>query len=204
MDRASLLKAVAGYSVPELCDGMEMYQAMSAGIKQMAGTCRMVGTAFTIEVPVGEGGYIAEALLHAKPGDVIVIAGKENLSSSYWGDHRSLCAKKLGAAGVIIDGAFRDIDACNEIGVPVFARGVTPGTALKTGKGRMGTAIACGGIVVNPGDMIVGDRNGVCVFPASEAETILQRTREKIKNQMETIALMERTGNVITIVQKME
>lgn len=202
MDITSLLKIIEQYSVPELCDGMEVYQTMSPKIRQWVGNERLVGTAFTIDVPVGEGGYVAEALLQVKPGEVIVIAGKENLRSSYWGDHRSLCARKLGAAGVIVDGAFRDIDGCEAVGIPVFARGVTPGTALKTGRGRMGTAVACGGVVVNPGDIIVGDKNGVCVFPVEEAEDILRRTREKIKNQNDMIALMEQTGEVISTVVK--
>lgn len=202
MDMESLLAEIARYSVPELCDGMTLYHTMSPAIRMFVGEGRVVGTAFTIDVPVGEGGYVAEALLHVKAGDMIVIAGKENIGSSYWGDHRSICAGKLGAAGVIIDGAFRDIDGCKAVGVPIFARGVTPGTALKTGSGRRGTAVACGGVVVNPGDIVVGDKNGICVFPAVEAEDILQRTREKVNNQNATIALMEKTGEVITTVLK--
>lgn len=202
MDMESLLAEIARYSVPELCDGMTLYHTMSPAIRMLVGDGRVAGTAFTIDIPVGEGGYVAEALLHVKAGDIIVIAGKENIGSSYWGDHRSLCARKLGAAGVIIDGAFRDIDGCTAVGVPIFARGVTPGTALKTGRGRRGTAVACGGVVVNPGDIVVGDKNGICVFPAEEAEDILQRTREKVNNQNATIALMEKTGEVITTVLK--
>lgn len=193
---------IAQYSVPELCDGMDIYHTMSPEIRQWVGNKRMVGTAFTIDVPVGEGGYVAEALLHVKPGEVIVIAGKENLKSSYWGDHRSLCAQKLGAAGVIVDGAFRDIDGCEAVGIPIFAKGVTPGTALKTGRGKMGMAVACGGVVVNPGDIIVGDKNGVCVFSVEDADAILRRTREKISNQSDTIALMQKTGEVISTVVK--
>ncbi len=200
MIKDELLKEISQYSVPELCDGMDVYRTMDPGIRQMIGNGRMVGTAFTIDVPAGEGGYVAEALLHVKPGEIIVICGKGNVRSSYWGDHRSYCAKKLGAAGIIVDGAFRDIDECEAVGVPVFARGVTPGTALKTGRGRMGIPIACGGVVVNPGDIIVGDRNGVCVFPAEEAEAILVRTRQKVSDQSKTIARMEQTGEVLTVV----
>lgn len=200
MNRESLLEKIARFSVPELCDGMEVYHTMDPEIRPMAGNNKIVGTAFTIDVPPGEGGYIAEALLHVKPGEIIVISGKGNISSSYWGDHRSYCAKKLGAAGVIVDGAFRDIDECEAIGVPVFARGVTPGTALKTGRGSMGTMISCGGVVVNPGDIIVGDRNGICVFSFAEAAGILKRTSQKVSDQNDTIALMERTGEVITTV----
>lgn len=200
MAAKELLKRLESYSVPELCDGMEVYQTMSPDIRHMTGASKMIGTAFTIDVPAGEGGFVAEALKSVSPGEIIVIAGKENIRSSYWGDHRSICAKKLGAAGVIVDGAFRDIDECEQVGLTIFARAVTPGTALKTGKGRMAVPVACGGVVVNPGDIIVGDRNGICVFSAAEAEAILRRTDEKIRNQTYTLAEMERTGKVITTV----
>ncbi|WP_367566157.1 RraA family protein [Lacrimispora sp.] len=204
MSKDDLMLQIAQYSVPELCDGMEFYQTMDSEIRQIVGNGRIVGTAFTIDVPVGEGGYVAEALLYAKTGDIIVISGKGNKRSSYWGDHRSICAKKLGVTGVIVDGAFRDIDGCESAGIPVFARAVTPGTALKTGKGRWGCPVACGGIVVNQGDIIVADRNGICAFPFSEADEILARSREKIKNQNYTIHLMEETGKILTTVIQAE
>lgn len=197
-----LIKELAEYSVPELCDGMEVFRTMDPGIRHMAGRSKILGQAFTIEVPAGEGGFVADALMHVKPGEVLVIAGQGQIRSSYWGDHRSLCAAKLGAEAVIIDGAFRDIDGCEAVGFPVFARAVTPGTALKTGAGRYGIPVSCGGIVIRPGDIIAGDRNGICAFPIKEAAGILAKTRIKVAGQKYTVSEMERTGTIITKVIK--
>ena len=201
-DMEQLLERISKYSVPELCDGMEVFQTMDPGIRHMIGPAKIIGQAFTIDVPAGEGGFIADALLHVKAGEILVIAGKGNVRSSCWGDHRSLCAGRLGAGGVIIDGAFRDIDGCEAVGFPIFARAVTPGTALKSGTGRINIPVSCGGIVVNPGDIIAGDRNGICVFSPNKAEAILERTAIKVSNQAFTLSEMERTGEVITRVIK--
>lgn len=204
MKQEILLELLAEFTVPELCDGMEVFRTMVPDIKPMVGNAKMIGTAFTIDVPAGEGGFIADVLPQVKAGEVIVIAGKGSVRSSYWGDHRSICAGKLGAAGIVIDGAFRDIEGCEAVGIPIFARAVTPGTALKSGKGRTKIAVSCGGVTVSPGDIIVGDRNGICVFPVDEAVGIIARAKEKIRNQAFTLAEMERTGTIITKVIKRE
>lgn len=75
-----------------------------------------------------------------------------------WGDHRSICVSMTGAAGVVIDGAFRDVENCEKAGFPIFAKGLTCGTAGKTGKGAIQVPVNCGGVVVCPGDLVVGDR----------------------------------------------
>lgn len=204
MNKEALLELLARYTVPELCDGMEVFRTMEPDIKPMVGNAKIIGTAFTIDVPAGEGGFIADVLPRVKADEVIVIAGKGYIRSSYWGDHRSLCARKLGAAGIVIDGAFRDIEGCEAVGIPIFARAVTPGTALKSGQGQSGIAVSCGGVTVMPGDIIVGDRNGICVFPVEEAAGIIARAKEKIRNQAFTLSEMERTGTIITKVIKRE
>ena len=180
------------YSVPEICDGMAVFQTMDHEIALRAGVGRIIGTAVTVDVPAGEGGIVTTAIERAEPGDIIVIGGQGHCKSSYWGDHRSLCAKMKGIAGVVIDGAFRDIEGCEEIGVPVFARAVTPGTALKTGQGEINVPVNCGGVVVCPGDIIVGDRNGLCVVDINEVDEIVRKVERKRKAQEFTRKEMER------------
>ncbi len=146
---------------------------MDYTIKPMVTTKKIVGPAMTINVPIGEGGSIADSIPFIKDGDVIVISGKGNCNSSYWGDHRSICANMLKAEGV----------AC--------------GTALKSGKGELNTSVSCGGIVVNAGDIIVGDRNGViAIQPEKVAETI-ERSKAKIEAQRITVEQMMKTGEVM-------
>lgn len=188
---------LCAFTVPELCDGMDVPECMDAEIKQRVGKGRIIGRAFTIKVPPGEGAIITEAILKAQPGDILVIAGRGHCTTSYWGDHRSLCAKKKGIRGIVIDGAFRDLAGCEQAGIPIFAKGLTAATAGKSGVGALQVPVACGGIVVCPGDYIAADENGVCVIKADEAERILKRAARKTAAQKAAAEEMERTGTVI-------
>ena len=197
-----LIERLRGFTTPELCDGMGVYRSMDYHIKPRAGREKIAGTAFTVDVPCGEGGIIADAILQLKEGDVMVISGKGNCASSYWGDHRSICAKLMKAEAVVIDGACRDIEGCEEADFPLFARGITCGTAGKSGEGRIGVPVSCGGVTVHPGDLVVGDRNGVVVLRPEEAEASMDAALDKRLRQEETIRLMRETGKVLTKVRK--
>ena len=185
------------FTTPELCDGVGLYHTMDAEICHRAGKEKIVGRAVTVEVPSGEGGLVADAILHLKKGDVLVVAGHGNCHASYWGDHRSICAQMKGAEAVVIDGAFRDMEGCAEIGFPIFAAGVTCGTAAKSGAGAINVAVNCGGVAVRPGDLIVGDVNGVCVIRPEEAEAVMEKALAKRRLQAAVIRRMRRTGEVI-------
>ena len=99
--------------------------------------------------------------------------------------------------GVVIDGAFRDIEGCEEIGVPIFARGVVPRAGGKARDGRVNVAVEIGGVRVSPGDIIVGDADGVVVVPPEEAEEIMARARKKSETEAAAIKRMEETGEVL-------
>lgn len=150
-----------------------------------------------MDLPSGEGALAAEAILHLKKGDVLVIAGKGRCDCSYWGDHRSICASMKRAEAVVIDGGFRDAEGCEKAGFPVFAKGLTCRTAAKSGQGTIQSEVSCGGILVRPGDLIVGDRNGVVVIPPEDAEEIMERAESKHRLQELLIKQMKKTGKVI-------
>ncbi|MDD6281970.1 MAG: RraA family protein [Oribacterium sp.] len=190
------------FTVPELCDGLPLYHVMDQEIKTRVGSTHIVGTAVTVDVPTGEGGIISDAILELSEGDILVIAGKGNCASSYWGDHRSLCAKMIGAEGVVVDGAFRDIEGCEAVGFPIFARGLTAGTALKSGTGAINVPVACGNQVVMPGDILCADRNGVLVMRPEEAIEAMKKALDKRKRQEATIQEMLETGKILTKVKK--
>lgn len=197
-----LIARLRGFTTPELCDGAEVYHVMDHHISHRVGKTQIVGTAVTVDVPSGEGGLVADAILELEEGDVLVVSGKGNCACSYWGDHRSICAAMMGAEAVVIDGAFRDIDGCEEAGFPIFARGLTCGTAQKSGAGKINVPVSCGGVTVRPGDFVIGDRNGVCVLRPEEAETVMERAMDKRARQEATIEEMKRTGRVLTKVKK--
>ena len=196
-----LFERLREFTVPELCDGAGVFSAMDYHIKPWIGRTKIVGRSLTVKVPAGEGAIVSRAIELAGDGDVIVIAGQGVCQCSYWGDHRSLCARLQGAAGVVIDGAFRDLEGCEEAGFPVFSRALTCGTAQKTGEGQINVPVSCAGVAVNPGDFIVGDVNGVCVIPRDQAETVLERAAKKVAAQKRAAEEMERTGKAVTRIQ---
>ena len=179
---AALLERIAAYSTPELCDGMKPFKAMHYEIKPWVGE-KIVGPAFTVHVPMGSSDLVAQAIQQAEAGDILVLAGQGNYYGSLWGDYKSLCASRRGLGGVVIDGAFRDLSGCREVGFPIFARAVVCGAVKKTEYGTINVTVNCGGTSVSPGDIIVGDENGVCVIPRQLAEEVLSRAKLQREKQ---------------------
>lgn len=179
-----LLDHLAKFSVPALCDSCEISHAMDYQIKPWLGRTKIVGPAVTVDVPLGESRLVSEAVKNASPGDIIVIAGKGSCATAYWGDRRSFEAFENGVIGAIIDGAFRDLEGCEEYPVQIFAKGLTCTGSGKSGEGSVNVPVICGGVCVNPGDIIAADVNGVCVITQEEAEQVLARAEEKRETEV--------------------
>ena len=193
----SIIEQLREFTTSELCDGAIDYHTMDYHIKRRVSDKKIVGPAFTVNPPKGVSGIIPDAILAMNPGEVMVVAGKECCNHSYWGDHRSICASVKGLEGVVIDGAFRDLEGCMEVGFPIFARSVTPGSCAKAAEGELNVPILCGGVEVCPGDLIIGDCNGIIVIKPEEAELVMERARKKIAAQNAVIERMRQTGEVL-------
>ncbi|MFZ2263896.1 MAG: RraA family protein, partial [Trichococcus flocculiformis] len=146
---------------------------------------------------LGDSLIVPKALEVAQPGDIIVIDAKGSCNNGVWGDNRSRVAKAIGLAGVVIDGAFRDIEENEALGFPIYARANTCGRSTRGAKGEVNVPISCGGVSVRPGDIIVGDRNGVVVIPLEHAEEIIQAAQEQVDKMEAQIAKFEATGQII-------
>ena len=192
----ALAERLRQFTTPELCDGVGDYRSMDPAICTRIGRPRIAGPALTVDLPSGEGSLVVDAIEQAQPGDVIVISGKGNCGCSYWGDHRSLCASVQGAAGVVIDGAFRDLEGCEQIGFPIFARALTCGTAAKSGRGALNVPVSCGGVTVRPGDLIVADCNGVLVLRPEQAEGAMERALKKRTAQEAVMERIRQSGRM--------
>lgn len=178
---AGLIERLRQFATTDLCDGMVIAAAMEYCIKPMVTSKKIVGPAVTLKLTLGDSLLVTKAMEAAQPGDVLVIDGHGSRGNALWGDHRSLTSKLLGLEGVVMDGAFRDIDECEEIGFPIYAKNVTCCSSTKNSHGEVNVPVSCGGVAVNPGDIIVGDRNGVCVVPPQFAEEIIENARKKIE-----------------------
>lgn len=147
---------------------------MDFGIKPLHHSMKVAGPAFTVDTPPTSNLSIHEAITFAPAGSVIVINAHENMTSGHVGDLMSLACQVRGIAGIVIDGAVRDVQDIIRMGFPVFARGGIPHGNGKQ-LGTINQSIHCGGIQVNPGDMIFADATGVLAFPQEKAQAIYEK-----------------------------
>ena len=197
MDTTQLIQALREFSTTELCDGMTEFRVLDPAIHGMAARRKIVGPVFPVKIPGGVSGIIPDALLEIRPGQVLVIAAQGYCHKTCWGDYRSFCAAIQQVEGVVIDGAFRDLEGCEEAGVPIYARTVVPRAGKKDRVGRINVPVYLGNVQVNPGDIIVGDADGVVVIVPEEAENIMARAREKSAREASAIQRMNETGIIL-------
>lgn len=175
-----LIDGFREFASPDISDVLNRMYAMNNGIHNM--TCRqsICGPACTVKVFPGDNLMVHKVLDVAKPGDVVVIDSGGTKSNAVLGDLICTKAKHRGIAAFIVDGLIRDLEQVREIGLPVYACGVTPIGPLHRGPGEINYPVSCGGIVVNPGDIIVGDLSGLVVVRQEFAyDTLETLTRQK-------------------------
>ncbi len=169
---AELADGMKGLGIP--CDG-----CLDAEILPIDLDSRICGTAATVETSGGDNFPIHVAVYQGGEGYILVIDGKNDRSRAYLGDLIGGAAKAVGYEGIVIDGLVRDRKGFSEMGFPVFSRGFQQRGPLKIGPGKINTAIECAGVSVNPGDLVVGDADGVTIVPRDRIEEVLQKAEEK-------------------------
>jgi RraA family protein len=162
--------------------------ALNGRIAPLSPSMRFAGPAITVEVRPGDNLMIHAALAIAKPGDVIVVDGKGDLGSALMGEIMCQQAAALGVAGVVIDGAVRDSEAIRELKFPMYAAGLNPNGPTKSVAGRLNHPVSVGGVTVNPGDLVVGDADGVTVIERAKAAAMLPLAEEKVAAETKRIA----------------
>lgn len=155
----------------------------------------MLGTAFTVKVPDGDNAFIHKALDMIEEGDVLVVDGNGCTSRSLMGEIMFTYASNKGVAGIVIDGAIRDSDSLDELEIPVYAAAITPQGPYKNGPGEINVPVSCGGQVVFPGDILVGDADGVCVIRKEEAWKILDDIEKKFAGEQVLLERYHTIGN---------
>jgi RraA family protein len=149
---------------------------------------RILGPACTVKVFPGDNLMVHKSLDIARPGDVVVVDASASTSFAVLGDLVSTKARHRGIAGFVVDGLVRDLPDIQALGdLPVFARGVSPIGPLHRGPGEVNFPVSAGGIVVHPGDIVVGDRNGVVVVPREYGPVLLDRLRAQAEAQREYV-----------------
>lgn len=182
----TLVAGFQGLSASDVSDAAGLQYVVDPGIRHLAGARALLGVAFTVLATPGDHLMLQAALDLAQPGDVIVVSGGGIASNALVGENLVAWAARRGVAGFVIDGAVRDVDL---LPLPTFARGATPRKSARSGPGEIGFAIGLGGVSISPGDIIVGDGDGVVVVPQAEAAGILERARKVAANN---VAVMEK------------
>jgi len=160
--------------------------AMDSGIKPVYEGADLAGTAVTVKAEPGDNLIIHKAITMAEPGDVLVIDANGYVETGHLGELMCASCKAHDLAGVVIDGAIRDRADIAEMEFPVYARGVHPQGPLKQSPGSINVTVTCGEVSVEPGDVLVGDDEGVTVVPADSAEEVLEAGREKLADESDT------------------
>lgn len=168
-----------------LSDVLGRSRAMDHGIKPVSDQMRVVGPAFTVKTYTADNLMCHLAIKLAQPGDVLVIDADSYLDAAVWGELTALSAKVHNLAGVVIDGAIRDRVDLAQLGFPVFARGNVPAGTFKVNPGEINIPIACGGLTVHPGDVVVGDADGVVVVPQAQLEAVADAARAQLAKEQE-------------------
>ncbi|HHY47969.1 MAG TPA: RraA family protein [Firmicutes bacterium] len=183
----AILERLARYSTANLADGMNGFGAMDHQIKPVTPQRRLVGPAITVRVRPGDNLMVHRAIALSKPGDVIVVSAGGQCLNAVWGELMTAAAAKAGIAGVVVDGAVRDVSKIAEYHLPIFARGVIPCSCDKDGPGEINVPVACGGVAVNPGDIVVGDDDGVVVIIPDLAGAIMAAADAKLLYEAQRI-----------------
>ncbi len=189
-----LVARFEGVPSSNISDAMNRSFSMASRIRPY-NAAPLVGTAFTVKVKPGDNLMLHKATELAQPGDIIVVDGQGNMECSIVGDLVLALFRKRGIKGIILDGCVRDVPTYagwNDFAV--FAAGVNPHGPLKEGPGEIGFPIACGNAVVMPGDIIVGDEDGVVVVRQDDAESVLKKTQAIMDKEKKVVAEIAKGG----------
>jgi 4-hydroxy-4-methyl-2-oxoglutarate aldolase len=183
-----VIERLLAIDVSALSDADKTLPVVEPAVRAMIPDVRMAGPAFTV---VAEDDHlpVLSALAEAAPGDVLVIATNGG-SRAVFGELFATEARRRGLAGIVADGLCRDLRGLRTIGLPVFARGVTPRSGTTMSRAALGATIACGGVEVSPGDVVFGDDDGLLIA-----------TAERIGAALETAELIRRSERAILAAQ---
>ena len=165
--------------------------ALSSAIKPIAKGMTVAGPAFTVKSPPQNNLWLHRAISKTSPGDVLVVDVGGHYEAGYWGEIMTVAAQARGIAGLVIEGSVRDADQIEALGFPVFARGLSiRGTGKDVDRpGALNEPLPFGDVIVAPGDLVVGDADGVVVIPKDRVHDVLAKSQEREDKEA---AIMER------------
>ena len=175
-EKYEMLSSLPTGNVADNNNGTPRQGVMDSGIKPLDPKCHLVGRAFPVQCFPGDNLALHQGIYAAKPGDVLVFDCHGYCEAGHFGER--------GIAGVIIDGSCRDAQDIVALGLPVFVRGINPSGTTKACTARLNVPIICGGVTVNPGDMIIGDCDGIVVVPHKQEDDVFAKAQAKFEKEI--------------------
>lgn len=166
------------YPTGNWCNAHKAVRALGPAVKPLDPARRVAGRAITARITPGQNAAIHKAVHKAQPGDLLVVDGGSSDRFGPFGDLLAECCQRKGIVGAVFDCTVRDSADIQALGFPVFCRGFHPEATAKTEPGETGCAVVVGGVIVRPGDIVVGDPDGVVVIPHEAADEALHHVRE--------------------------
>jgi regulator of RNase E activity RraA len=190
---ASVVSQFRGTATATIADALGRFYFMDPGIRARTGRA-LCGVAVTVNARPADNLMVHKALEVAKPGDIVVVCTGGNTSNAVFGD--LMCRTAVGAklGGIVVDGAIRDVAGISELGFAAFSRSVSPGACDKDGPGEINYPVSCGGTVVMPGDIVIGDDDGVVVVPRTDAEAVLAEVKAIMAREEKRVAEIKGGG----------
>ncbi len=192
VDRPSedVVAAFRGKASSNVADAMGRFHFMDPGMKSRTGL-PLSGVAITVNARPGDNLMVHKALEVAQPGDIVVVSTTGNTTSAVFGELMGHTAKGAKLGGIVVDGAIRDVDGLKALEFPAFSRTVSPGASDKDGPGEINVPISCGNTVVMPGDIVVGDDDGLAVVPREDAAEVLEQVLALEEREKRRIAAIK-------------
>ena len=192
---AEKIEELRGAPTGNVVDAMRGRGAMDHAIKPIdPARASFIGSALPVETGPSDNLAIAAGVAQAQEGDVVVAASDAFDRTAVCGDIVAMLAKNAGCAGLVFDGMTRDLDGLEGVGLPVFSRGITPNSCVRSGPGRVGLPIVAGGVSVEAGDIVMGDRDGVIVVPLAMLDEVIATVKAIRAAEAETIAKVQNEG----------
>ena len=188
---ADVVERFARLPVANVSDSMSRLTSGGAQLRPMHGGGGMAGPALTVKTRPGDNLMLHKAIALAEPGDVIVVDAGGDVTNALMGEMMLMQMAKRGVAGVVINGAIRDAAYIRGQNLPVFAVGVTHRGPYKNGPGEINVAVAINGMVIEPGDLVVGDDDGVLCVPFGQVEAVFKAATAKFDAEQKQMANIE-------------
>lgn len=195
-----LFKRIGSFTVSQISDSLGPSSRVETNIRPIDPAFKVCGKAVTVRCVPDDNLAVLHALEAAEEGDVLVISTSGG-ETSVWGEILSLAAQARGLAGTVVDGAVRDILEIREMGYPVFARSVNARRANKEKLGARDVPLHCGSVLVQPGDILVGDANGILAIAMAKVEALLPELEELSMRESEIKEQLSRGRSIVDILK---